>query len=89
MTIEEFKKSQDYIDICYMVAHVKEENVREDVIKSLGYRIGLDFVKSDSPPTTVIKGKKNDFRVQITKTIFKTAKCAIVEQKKVFFQKQL
>lgn len=81
--IEKFKKSQDYIDICYMIDHVKEEETRIDVLQVLGYKIGLDIVKIDKGVKNIYVGKKNDLRMQVTPK-FKNvniAQCVIIESK--------
>jgi hypothetical protein len=81
--IEKFKKSQDYIDICYMIDHVKEEETRIDVLQVLGYKIGLDIVKIDKGVKNIYIGKKNDLRMQVTPK-FKNvniAQCVIIESK--------
>lgn len=81
--IEKFKKSQDYIDICYMIDHVKEEETRIDVLQVLGYKIGLDIVKIDKGVKNIYIGKKNDLRIQVTPK-FKNvniAQCVIIESK--------
>jgi hypothetical protein len=81
--IEKFKKSQDYIDICYMIDHIKEEETRIDVLQVLGYKIGLDIVKIDKGVKNIHIGKKNDLRMQVTPK-FKNvniAQCVIIESK--------
>lgn len=81
--IEKFKKSQDYIDICYMIDHVKEEETRIDILQVLGYKIGLDIVKIDKGVKNIYIGKKNDLRMQVTPK-FKNvniAQCVIIESK--------
>ena len=81
--IEKFKKSQDYIDICYMIDHIKEEETRIDVLQVLGYKIGLDIVKIDKGVKNIYIGKKNDLRMQVTPK-FKNvniAQCVIIESK--------
>lgn len=81
--IEKFKKSQDYIDICYMIEHVKDDEVRLDVLQVLGYKIGLDIVKIDKGVKNIYIGKKNDLRMQVTPK-FKNvniAQCVIIESK--------
>ena len=35
---------RDYRDICYFVDHVKDVKLRIDLIKSLGYNIGVNIV---------------------------------------------
>ena len=40
---EKFKR--DYRDICYFVDHVKNVDFRISLIKSLGYKIGVNIVK--------------------------------------------
>ena len=64
--IEKFKKSQDYIDICYMIEHVKDDEVRLDVLQVLGYRIGLEVTKIDKGVKHIYIGKKNELRMQVT-----------------------
>ena len=65
MSKEELYK-RDYRDISYFVKHVKDINLRVDILRQLGYKLGVDVAKKDSSEMTVIIGKKNEKRIQIT-----------------------
>ena len=77
---EKFKR--DYRDICYFVTHVKDIKLRVDLIKSLGYKIGVNIVrKGIDEEKSITIGKRKEYRIQITPTT-KTSplvQCAIVE----------
>ena len=64
--IQNFIQSQDYKDISYMIKHVNEEDVRIDVLKQLGYHIGIDIIKNDQGVYNVQIGKRNEIRMQVT-----------------------
>ena len=86
--IERFKKSQDFIDISYMIDHVKDIDFRISLIKELGYNIGTSIVKEDLGEKSVVIGKRNDIRMQITPK-FKNvniAQCVVIEPKNLYFQ---
>lgn len=73
--------SRDYRDICYFVDHVKDIKLRVDLIKSLGYKIGVNIVKEGDIEKSITIGKRNEMRIQIA-PIVKTSplvQCAIVE----------
>lgn len=80
--IEKFKTSQDYIDICYMIDHVKEYDVRANVLESLGYKIGFDIIKIDKGVKNIYLGKKNEIRMQVTPKFknINIAKCVIIDK---------
>ena len=77
---EKFKRY--YRDICYFIDHVKDIDFRVDLIKSLGYKIGVNIVKgNDDKEKSITIGKRKEYRIQITPTT-KTSplvQCAIVE----------
>jgi hypothetical protein len=81
--IENFKKTQDYIDICYMIEHVKENEVRLDVLQVLGYKVGIDIVKEDKGVKNIYIGKRNELRMQVTPKFkhVNLAQCVIIESK--------
>ncbi len=73
--------SRDYRDICYFVDHVKDIKLRVDLIKSLGYKIGVNIVKEGDIEKSITIGKRNEMRIQIAPVV-KTSplvQCAIVE----------
>ena len=72
--------SIDIRDICYFVDHVKNLDLRISLIKSLGYRIGVDIVDVKSKVKNIKIGKRGETRIQITPCYKGTciAKCAIV-----------
>lgn len=72
---------RDIRDIFYFVDHVKNLKLRESALVELGYQIGYNVVTSDSPIKTIIKGKQNEYRIQIEDKIdnYPLVKCAIVK----------
>lgn len=82
-TINRFKKSQDYKDICYMVDHVVREDVRLSCIESLNYKVGLNILMPNNDPGIkgIILGKDGEIRMQITPKRGFIAACAIVDFK--------
>lgn len=73
--------SRDYRDICYFVDHVRDIKLRVDLIKSLGYKIGVNIVKEGDTEKSITIGKRNEMRIQIVPVV-KTSplvQCAIVE----------
>jgi hypothetical protein len=73
---------RDYRDICYFIDHVKDIDFRVDLIKSLGYKIGVNIVKgNDDKEKSITIGKRKEYRIQIAPTSRKSplVKCAIVE----------
>lgn len=80
--IDKFKHTQDYIDICYMIEHVEDDEVRLDVLQCLGYKIGIDIIQIDNGVKNIYIGKKNEIRMQVTPK-FKNvniARCVIIEK---------
>ena len=77
---EKFKR--DYRDICYFVDHVKDVDFRISLIKSLGYKIGVNIVNKDSIEKAVTIGKRKEYRIQIAPALKRSplVQCAIVEQ---------
>ena len=65
------KFQRDYRDICYFVDHVRNIDFRISLIRSLGYKIGVNIVTS----------KRNEMRVQIAPVLPRSqiVQCAIVE----------
>lgn len=82
--IKKFKNTQDYIDICYMVDHVKDLDFRLSCLESLGYRIGINVIKNESNVKDIMIGKNKDIRVQVTPKIGKLniVKCVIIDKVK-------
>ena len=78
---ESSKYSRDYRDIGYFVKHVKNLELRISLLQELGYRIGLNVVKSGDKVMDVTIGKRGEKRIQITPQLTKTpvAKCVILE----------
>lgn len=78
---ELFKR--DYRDICYFIDHVKDLDLRVDLIRSLGYKIGFNIVKgNDDVEKSITIGKRKERRIQIvpvSKSSTLLVKCAIVE----------
>lgn len=82
--IEQFKRSQDYKDICYMIDHIPYITTRLKTLEELGYDIGLSIVKNNTTEKFIEIGKKNDIRMQVTPKDKYTniAKCIIIKRKK-------
>ena len=73
--------TRDYRDICYFVDHVRDVKLRIDLIRSLGYHIGVNIVDDKSVEKSVTIGKRNEMRVQIAPVLPRSplVQCAIVE----------
>ena len=73
--------NRDYRDICYFVDHVRDIKLRIDLIKSLGYKIGVNIVKEGDVEKTVTVGKRKELRIQIApvKKYSPLVECAIIE----------
>ena len=78
---ESSRFSRDYRDIGYFVKHVKNLDLRISLLRELGYRIGLNVVKSGDKVMDITIGKRGDRRIQVTPQLTKTpvAKCVILE----------
>ena len=62
--VNNFKR--DYRDICYFIDHVKDIDFRISLIRSLGYKIGVNIVKGEEDKEKSITiGKKKEYRIQI------------------------
>jgi hypothetical protein len=72
---------RDYRDIGYFVKHIKNLDFRESLIRSMGYRIGLNVITKDNKEMDVTIGKRKETRIQITPQLSKTpvAKCVILD----------
>lgn len=79
--LKKFKASQDFIDICYMVDHVKEWKPRLNCLQQLGYRIGINILREKNYDVkTITIGKRNELRMQVTPKDKKNlAACVIIE----------
>ena len=86
--IEKFKSSQDFIDICYMIDHISDIEVRISVLEQLGYKIGTLVVNDYLGSKRVFVDKRKMIRMQITSKFknINLAKCVIIEPKKIYFQ---
>ena len=73
--------NRDYRDICYFVDHVRDVKLRIDLIRSLGYKIGVNILTKDSIEKSITKGKRNELRIQIAPVLPRSplVECAIVE----------
>lgn len=74
--------SRDFNDIEYFIDHVQDLDARIDVLKKLGYKIGVDVVtKNTDKVKKVIVGKKGELRIQVTPAQkgLPLAKCVILE----------
>lgn len=78
-------KTKDYTldirDIGYFVDHVKDVKLRIDIIRRLGYKIGVNVVTKGCKEKDIIRGKRNEIRMQITPVDSKLplVTCAIIE----------
>lgn len=73
---------RDYRDICYFIDHVKDIDFRISLIRSLGYKIGVNIVRSKNDKEKLITiGKRNEYRIQIAPVLKNSplVQCAIVE----------
>lgn len=81
--MSKYKKAinRDYRDICYFVDHVSDIKLRIDLIKSLGYKIGVNIVKEGDVEKTITIGKRKELRIQIAPVDKRSplVTCAIVE----------
>jgi hypothetical protein len=76
------KFQRDYRDICYFIDHVRDIDFRISLIKSLGYKIGVNIVKEGSnKEKSITIGKRKEYRIQIAPVLPRSplVQCAIVE----------
>lgn len=87
--IDKFKNSQDFIDISYMIDHVKNIDFRISLLQDLGYVIGTSIVKSDFGEKHIMIGKRKEIRMQITPKYknINIARCVVIEPNNIFVQK--
>ena len=79
--MEKVKKyALDIRDINYFIDHVKNVDLRVDIIKKLGYKIGVNIVTKNSVEKEITIGKRKEIRVQITPKLSSSplVKCAII-----------
>lgn len=74
---------RDYRDICYFIDHVKDINLRISILKSLGYKIGINIVNSKNKEKDITIGKRKETRIQVSKKLkyAPIAKCVILNSK--------
>ena len=81
--MSKYKKAinRDYRDICYFVDHVRDIKLRIDLIRSLGYKIGVNIVREGDVEKTITVGKRKELRIQIAPVDKRSplVTCAIVE----------
>lgn len=73
---------RDFNDIEYFIDHVDNIDARIDVLKKLGYKIGVDVVTKETDRVKkVIVGKRGELRIQISPAEkgLPIAKCIILE----------
>ena len=73
---------RDFKDIEYFIDHVTNIDARLDVLKKLGYKIGLDIVNEKTDVVKrVLVGKKGELRIQVTPKDKRLpiAKCVILD----------
>ena len=74
--------TRDFNDIEYFINHVHNIDARIDVLKKLGYRIGVDVVTKETDIVKkVIVGKRGELRIQVAPAQkgMPLAKCVILE----------
>jgi hypothetical protein len=74
---------RDYRDICYFIDHVRDIDFRISLIRSLGYKIGVNIVKEGfDKEKTITLGKRKEYRIQIAPVLPRSplVQCAIVER---------
>lgn len=80
-TLQKFKESRDYRDITYFTKRISNIKILKSILEDLGYRIGIDIIKSQvNPINTCQIGKKGEIRMQISNRIpcEKYVLCAII-----------
>ena len=79
------KKKKDFTidirDICYFIDHVKNIDLRVDVIRQLGYEIGYNVSYDGCKEKDIIIGKRNEMRIQISSKTSSSplVRCAILK----------
>jgi hypothetical protein len=74
--------TRDFNDIEYFIDHVYNIDARIDVLKKLGYKIGVDIVNKETDRVKkVIVGKRGELRIQVAPAQkgIPLAKCVILE----------
>lgn len=71
MTIEEFRHSNDYRDIMYMIKHVPYDDTLCDVLRSLGYCVTVLPIKNEflNYVGCLTYNKRRQIQMQITRQI--------------------
>ena len=64
--INKFKSSQDYKDICYMIDHIDDCELRVEMIEKLGYLVISDKASNNQIKAITCEGK---IKMQITPII--------------------
>lgn len=70
--------------VAYFIDHAPKWELRKSLIEQIGFKVGVDVVKTDSKPKNIIIGKKGEYRMQVTHKDKKLplAFCAIIENNK-------
>ena len=75
--------SVDFMDINWVIDHVKDVKPRIDILKELGYRIGYNLYvnKNKNALKSMIIGKRGELRIQVSEKIHDLpfAYCVILE----------
>ena len=69
MTIDEFKNTTDYRDICYMIKHIPFASTRCTSLKELGYKIVPIIIKNEKKEIrleNIFYDKNGNIIMQIT-----------------------
>ena len=63
--------SADFMDINWVIDHVKDIKPRIDILKELGYRVGYNLYvnKDKSALKSMIIGKRGELRIQVSEKI--------------------
>lgn len=71
---------RDFRDICYFIDHVTDVNLRVDLLRSLGYKVGVNIVTNNSKEKEIVIGHRNEKRIQVAPVIkgFPLVTCIIL-----------
>lgn len=64
-------RNVDFMDINWVIDHVKDLSARIDVLKKLGYKIGYNVYKNENDTfiKSITVGKKNELRIQVSRKL--------------------
>lgn len=77
--------SVDFMDINWVIDHVKDIKPRIDILKELGYRVGYNLYvnKNKNALKSMIIGKRGELRIQVSEKIpgLPLVYCVMLEDK--------